>query len=105
MNNKKTKNNEMMKKDFVKELKKEGVFSTEKEAREKLDLILDLLSKNLMVKDSVSFVGFGKFIKTIRKEKKNVKSHLKTINTNVDIPETISVKFNIGKNFKTSLNS
>ncbi len=53
MNNKKTKNNEMMKKDFVKELKKEGVFSTEKEAREKLDLILDLLSKNLMVRDSV----------------------------------------------------
>lgn len=104
MKNKKIKD-EMMKKDFIKELKKEGVFSTEKEAKEKLDAILDILSKNLMVKDCVSFVGFGKFSKTIRKEKVNVKSHLKTINTNVNIPEIISVKFNIGKNFKDSLNS
>ena len=104
MKNKKIKD-EMMKKDFIKELKKEGVFSTEKEAKEKLDAILDILSKNLMVKDGVSFVGFGKFSKTIRKEKVNVKSHLKTINANVNIPEIISVKFNIGKNFKDSLNS
>lgn len=90
-------NEEMMKNDFIKELKKDGVFSTEKEAKEKLDGILKVLSKCLIKNKKVSFVGFGKFIKSVRKEQKNVKSHLKTINEKIDIPEKITIKFNMGK--------
>lgn len=97
--------NEMMKKDFIKELKNEGIFTTEKEAKEKLDGILDVLTKCLINNKKVSFVGFGKFVKSIRKEQNNVKSHLKTINTNINIPEKINIKFNVGKILKEKLNS
>lgn len=94
----------MNKNDFIKESKKRGIFKTRTEAKGKIERILDLFTEKLEEGEEINFVSFGTLVPTERKGKENVKSHLKTVEGNISIPNTKNVKFKIGKGLKEKLN-
>ena len=62
-----------------------------------IDTIMEAVANN----DKVSFIGFGSFEKTTRAGRK---TKIPKTNTIVDVPESKSVKFKVGKKFKDAVN-
>ena len=73
---------------------------TKKDAKLALDAVLDTITEVLVKKEQISFVGFGTFTTTVKAARTcKVPGTTRT----VDLPETVAVKFKVGKELKTKV--
>lgn len=75
---------------------------TKKASGEALDAMLEAIEASLVAGEDVSFIGFGTFSKTKRAARKQ---RVPNSDRTVDLPETMVVKFKVGKKMKDAIAS
>ncbi len=84
----------MTKKEFSEKLVEAGVFSFKKESEEKVNQILDVISKILQSGEEINFIGWGKF-SVVERAARTCKNPKTGEEINVDAKKV--VKFKAGK--------
>lgn len=90
----------MGKTDFLEKLKAKSGLASKEKAKEFLDVVLSVMTENLVHREMVSFTGFGNFKVVIRGERKG--RNPRTGEPCV-VPEAPVVKFTQGKLLKLAL--
>lgn len=75
---------------------------TKKASSEALDAMLEVIEASLVAGEDVTFIGFGTFSKSKRAARKQ---RVPGSDRTVDLPETMVVKFKVGKKLKNSVAS
>jgi DNA-binding protein HU-beta len=73
---------------------------SKKDADSAINAILETISEELVKGEEVSFIGFGSFSRTLRAARK---ARVPGTDKIVDLPETKTVKFKVGKALKKAV--